>query len=599
MMQGTEACPRSEHPRPDFQRDTFYNLNGEWGFAFDDDDRGLKERWYVPGYRLERKITVPFCYQCAAGGLGPDRTIHPILWYRRSFCVPADMRDSRILLRFGAVDYACRVYVNGSMAGTHEGGYLPFALDITDLLREGENDLCLRVTDDRDCIQPRGKQYWDEGTKACWYTPVSGIWQTVYLEAVGDLGIRYIHITPDVDRHMATAEILLDHLPREEYEVRLQISLNGKPYKTCSATGRERLIRIPVDMVVHGGWEPVELWQPGKPVLYDVAAAVTVNGRQTDRVRTYFGMRKIEVRDGNIYLNNRLLYQRLVLDQGYWQESLLTPPSDDAIRFDIRAALDMGFNGVRKHQKIEDPRFYYWADRMGLLVWGEMPSVYMHSDESVRRLADTMMGFMERDYNHPSIIVWTPMNESWGVRQVAANVKQQQLVSMLYHLTKAADGTRLCSSNDGWEQMETDICALHDYTAGKEELKMHFAGREQVEKSGCFANRTYADNAPYTGREAFLVTEYGGIAFDNTPSQGEDSWGYNGRVHSTEEFMQRYRASTDAVREIPYCQGYCYTQLTDVMQEINGLLTMDRKFKVSPEALRACNTDPDGKQGRG
>ena len=413
------------------------------------------------------------------------------------------------------------------------------------------------------------------------------------------MAARYVHITPDIDRHMAVFELLLENQPHDEYEVRISIVRDGKPYRTCSATGRERMISIPIDMVVHGSNDPVQLWWPDSPVLYDADIEIFYRNECTDRIRTYFGMRKVEVKNGNVYLNNRLLYQRLVLDQGYWQDSLLTPPCDEAIRFDIQATLDMGFNGVRKHQKIEDPRYYYWADRMGLLVWGELPSVYVHSDESVKLLAETMLGFIERDFNHPCIIVWTPMNESWGTREAAANVKQQQLISMLYHLTKAADGTRLCSCNDGWEQMETDICALHDYSAEKEELAFHFSSREQVEKTGCFARRTYADNACYSGQEAFLVTEYGGIAFEDSSSTEEKAWGYNDRVKDESEFIQRYKDVTDAIREIPYCQGYCYTQLTDVMQEINGLMTMDRKMKISVDALRECNTNPLGKQGRG
>ena len=591
--------PRPEHPRPDFMRDTFLNLNGVWQFAFDDADEGVRAGWQQPGTKLEGEIVVPFCYQSKLSGIGPTDAIHPILWYRRAFTVPQDMKGRRVLLRFGAVDFEAAVYVNGQQVGTHKGGYTPFAIDITNALKDGENDLCVRVEDAPDCTQPRGKQYWREGLMGCWYTPVSGIWQTVYLEAVGEYALRQIHVTPDIDRHMMTAEIALDRIPAGELELELTISFEGSVCRVVRLNTSDRITRVPVDMIVRGDLDPIHLWAPNSPALYDLKVRVLKDGEAVDCVDTYFGMRKIEVRDGRVYLNNCPIYQRLILDQGYWPDSLITPPSDEAIQQDLRYTREFGYNGARKHQKLEDPRYYYWADKMGVLVWGEVPSAYDFTDETVHNLADTLLDFIDRDFNHPSIIAWVPLNESWGVRLIYNDKRQQATARMLYHMTKSADGTRLCSSNDGWEQVETDICALHDYAAEKEVMADHFANREEVERHACDWRPCYAKGEQPTGREAFMVTEYGGIAFTNVGLQGEmggmETWGYHGKVTDEEKFFERFKGVTDAIREIPYCQGYCYTQLTDVMQEINGLLTPDRRPKVDVKRFASLNRNPLGR----
>lgn len=433
----------------------------------------------------------------------------------------------------------------------------------------------------------------------CWYTPVSGIWQTVYMEAVGEYGLRRIHVTPDIDNNQMVAEIVLDRYPREELDVELAITFNGKPWRTVRTSTCDRTLRVPVNMITRGQLDPVPQWAPNHPHLFDLQVTLSRAGEVLDRVRTYFGMRKIEVKDGKVYLNNTPVYQRLILDQGYWPQSNITPPSDEAIQLDIRYTLDFGFNGARKHQKLEDPRFYYWADKMGLLVWGEVPSAYDYSQETVANLADTLREFIDRDFNHPCIVTWVPMNESWGVREIYTNKRQQAAARMLYHLTKAVDGTRLCSSNDGWEQVETDICALHDYADSKDMMADHFASRDMVERHGCDWRPCFADGVKPTGKEAFMVTEYGGIAFTNIGLQGSmggmETWGYHGKVTDEEAFFQRYQGVTDAIREIPYCQGYCYTQLTDVMQEINGLLTPDRQPKMDVKRVASINVNPAAK----
>lgn len=589
------CIPRPEHPRPDYMRDTYASLNGTWQFAFDDENIGLSQRWQTPGYSLGSEILVPFCYQSEASGIGGDE-IHPVIWYRRPFFVSDEMQEKRILLRFGAVDYACRVYVNGEMVGTHIGGYTPFAIDITDALAPGENDLCLRVEDSQDRTQPRGKQYWQRGLMGCWYTPTSGIWQSVYLEAVDGLALDRIHVTPDLDAALAHVDITLEQIAPVTAQVELTLSFSGRCEKKYLFPFEGRQDRFVLDMRTDDTINAIRAWSPQEPNLYDLSVRLIVDGKSNDHVRTYFGMRKIEVKDGVVYLNGHRLYQRLVLDQGYWPQSLLTPPSDDAIREDVEWTLKLGYNGARKHQKVEDPRYYYWADKLGMLVWGEVPSPYMYDNDMVRNVAGTLQDFIERDYNHPSIVTWVPLNESWGVPQITNSNTQQAFARALYHLCKACDPTRLVSSNDGWEQVTTDICALHDYAGDGETIARHFADRDEVERNGCDLRLCYALREKPTGKEAFMVTEYGGIAMTTVGVQGEmggmETWGYNGKVEGEKEFLRRFADTTNAVRAIPYCQGYCYTQLTDVQQEINGLLTPDRKPKVDPKAFEKLNRNP-------
>lgn len=584
------SIPRSEHPRPDFFRPDWLNLNGEWEFAFDDGNRGVAERWFGQDRHFDGRIVVPFCYQCAMSGVNVQDK-HEVMWYRRSFEVPASMMGKQLLLRFGAVDFECDVFVNGVKAGGHRGGYTPFALNVTDLVCEGANDLCVRVSDPYDCTQPRGKQSWKDKCFNCWYTPTSGIWQTVYLEAAGAPYLLSAHITPDIDAGTATLRLTLNEKPKKPVNAQIEVSIEGTHVRTQSLLMTERSQRVVIDMVSGNEITGFRKWCEEDPALYDVHILLDSG----DDVTTYFGMRSVEVKDGYVLLNKRPLYQRLVLDQGYWPESLITPPSDEAIRTDLEWTRKFGYNGARKHQKLEDPRYYYWADKMGLLVWGEVPSAYEFTEESVKNLSDTLAGFIDRDFNHPSLIAWVPLNESWGVDRIYRDKRMQSCANMLYYQAKALDGTRLVSNNDGWEVCKTDIFGLHDYAATGDDLAQHFESREIVERITNDHHMAYAQGMEPTGAEAFLLTEYGGIAFDEGQA---GAWGYHGKVKNDEEFFARYASLQDAVLKIPYCQGYCYTQLTDVQQEVNGLLTPDRKPKVDPKRFARLTINPKGRLDR-
>jgi len=571
-----DIVARTEFPNPAFERKHWKHLNGTWMFAFDDENKYECLDIEKIVYPLE--IQVPFCYQSALSGIGTDKTCENI-WYSRSFDLNQDELSGSVILKFGAVDYSAKVWINGSYVGRHDGGYTPFSFEISHLALVGENRITVKAEDSYSKEYPRGKQMWDKDPDLCWYTNSSGIWQSVWLEFTGNNYITKAHITPDVDKNQAHFEILSHKHSNSTIKVLLSKSgeyigqatvspVDGK--SVVSYTFEECSARAVFDLY----------WSPQFPVLIDVELILTQDGVEQDRVYTYFGMRKIHKEGDKLYLNNQFLYQRLVLDQGYWPDSLMTPPSDESIRKDVQLAKDMGFNGARKHQKIEDPRYYYWADKLGLLVWGELPSVYDFTYNSRYRLMTEMCGFIERDYNHPCIINWVPFNESWGVHQVADNKQQQDFVRAMYYLIKANDATRTVSSNDGWEQIEaSDICGIHDYDITAENVNERYKDVYKVLGSSVNCRPVYARGVQYNGIP-ILLTEIGGIKLKD-----DNGWGYNQAAQNSEELLKQLSQIIEAIRNNKDIQGYCYTQLTDVMQETNGLLSPGREPKIPIQRL--------------
>ncbi|GHV50897.1 beta-glucuronidase [Spirochaetia bacterium] len=576
-----------EHPRPDFKRRYWECLDGIWGFAFDDAGIGESREWFrregPESEEFPLRITVPFCYQSAASGIA-DLGYHPSIWYSRTFNVPEFFEDRRIILKFGAVDFECRVWVNGCSVGSHQGGYTPFSFDISGIAdRKAPNRLTLQVFDRNDTTQPRGKQYWKAENDRCWYTPCSGIWQSVWLEAVPDLYITGLALRPDIDSSSVVGLLSLNARPQESAELRLSLSYRGRTVQTAVFSIREQQTPFVLSIQEEDAIDEVHYWSPETPNLYDLSCALISAAGETDELETCFGMRKISIQDGRILLNNRPLYQRLVLDQAYWEEGLLSPRSAEDFRKDVELIKALGFNGVRLHQKIEDPRFYYWADKLGLLVWGEMPSAYRYCPESCRHILNEWTTFIERDMNHPSIICWVPFNESWGLRNIVHNKSQQEFAAAIYHLTKALDGTRLVSVNDGWEQTVSDICGIHDYVRDGTALGKKLRNLPALLQCAAQNRMLYAEGFAHRG-EPVLITEFGGIAFSHE-TDGQ-KWGYSGGVADTGEFLERLRGLVDAILECENLQGYCYTQLTDLMQEVNGLAYMNRKLKIPAEKFR-------------
>lgn len=574
--------PRPEYPRPQYVRQNWVNLNGIWAFEFDDDNRGLREQWFSGSHSFNQQITVPYAFQSRLSGI-QDTSYHDTVWYQRPFDVPTAWAGQRILLHFGAVDYRAWVWVNGVFVAYHEGGHTPFSADITHALKAAGNTLAVRVEDfSTDLEQPRGKQFWEKESASIFYTRTTGIWQTVWLEPVAASSIERARLTPNIDEWNLTVDYRVDN-PASNLTIEFEVSFAGEVVAVDSSP----VEALPVNMVrvlALNDRAKNRLWSPEQPNLYDLILRLRDGETLLDEVQTYFGMRKIAVENGKILLNNQPYYMKLVLDQGYFPDGILTPPSDDDIRYDVEITRAMGFNGARKHQKVEDPRYFYWADRLGLLVWGEMANAHQYTDRAVRRITAEWQAAIERDYNHPCIVAWVPLNESWGVPDLVSDSRQPNHALSLYHLTKSLDSTRLVISNDGWEHTKSDLCTIHDYESNPEVLRARYQTTDGALSAEPANRAIYVPGFTYQD-EPIVVSEFGGIGYRKSDWTG---WGYT--VATTDEdFIQTYRSIVTAILDQPLIQGFCYTQLTDVEQEINGLLTYDRKPKVDPAIIRAIN----------
>ena len=551
------TVPRSEYPRPDFRREHWLCLNGQWDFSIGEST-------------FDKKITVPYACEAPLSGIG-DKGFHKTVWYRRTFTLPEEMVGKRILLHFGAVDYICDVWINGQHVCSHTGGQVGFEADITEALLDGENTIQVKAFDDyADPSMPRGKQYWELESKGMYYSRTTGIWQTVWLEAVDPLHLVNCYITPRFDDRAVEFEYLLS---QDAKALSFEIFFRGQKVAEHTAAYDRRKPNTTVSL--SQVWKDDMAWSPENPSLFDVRIRLWSEQGVTDVVDTYFGMRKVSIENGKFMLNNREYYQKLVLDQGYWEESLMTAPTDEAFIRDIQLTKAMGFNGVRKHQKVEDPRYLYHADRMGLLVWGEIGSAYIYSKEYVSRIHSEWIEAVARDYNHPCIVVWTPMNESWGVGNVKTDKAQQAHCNAMMLTTKALDPTRAVIDNDGWEHTCGDLVTLHDYTQDGNQLKKQFASLQDILaiQMKPHDKTLFADGYDYRGQPIFL-SEFGGVK--NDPADPV-------------RFSQKYAELMKAVRESPLICGYCYTQLTDIENEKNGLLTYGREPKIPLETIRAIN----------
>jgi len=570
-------------PRPDRRRAAWASLDGPWAFAFDDGDRGLAEGWWAPGGPdFPMSINVPFSYRAPLSGLDGVGG-HEVLWYRRRFETPAAFAGGRTFLCFGAVDYEARVWVNGALAAAHGGGSSPFEADVTPWLRGGENLVVVRAYDGPDCSRPRGKQYWGERGERIWYTPTSGIWQSVWIERRGAVAIAGFFSAPDIDGDRVELEVELDALPPAGASVAARASFRGAELSSAEARAVSRTLRLTLAIPPGDPADDTRLWSPERPNLYDLELELRSGGAVVDEVAGYFGMRKISSDGGKLLLNGKPYEQRLVLDQGFWPEGLLTPPSEEALIRDIELAKSLGFNGARKHQKLEDPRYLYWADRLGFLVWGELASAYEFGSGESLSLVEEMAAMVLRDRNHPSVVAWVALNESWGARHVRTDPRHQALASALREVARCLDGTRPVSANDGWEQVDTDICGIHDYCGSARDLASRLGDPAALVAGAPQGRKLYADGHRYRG-EAIVLSEMGGIALG---ALAGGDWGYNEAASDPEDLLGRIGALVAAARDSGTLAGFCWTQLTDVEQEVNGLAGADRSPKVDPARLRA------------
>lgn len=570
---------RMEYPRPQFRREDWLPLNGTWEFEFDDEQSGVARGLETGRMPLSRTIRVPFTYEYPASGIGDARS-HERVWYRRTFSVDAVRKKRRALLCFNACDHQTTVWVNGRFAVRHTGGFSPFQADVTELLKRGENVIVVRCDDPSDPTVPRGKQSWREPF-GCWYLPNTGIWQSVWLEFFDDDCISEWTCVPDVDRCMFSGEVAT--LRGRADSLELTVCYRGSCVKSQRIALDNPHTRWSVGLMDLDFVDENFLWSPESPNLFDFELRLMRGDRTLDVVRTRCGLRKVSVdENGNICLNNRRLYQRLILDQGYWKESGLTPPSAEALKQDIQLAKSAGFNGARKHQKFEDPYYYYYADELGFLTWCEMPSAYNFCDDEMTWQAREWQEIVRAAKNFTSVICYVPLNESWGVRKILCDRAQQDYARALYYMTKALDPTRLVSTNDGWENLDaTDLISVHDYAYDSSEFARKYAGHG-YDALYPGQRKLMAEGCRYHGQPV-LFTEFGGIAMAN--GEGDGKWGYNSGARSEEEFCRRLENLMQGIRASAF-QGFCYTQLTDVQQEVNGLFDEDRRPKVDPDRLK-------------
>lgn len=560
-----------ESPRPQLLQGEWVSLNGPWSFLFDDLDQGL-EKGYQEALPSPREIIVPFAYQTPSSGIG-DTTRHDHVWYQKDILV----RDlsKRHILHFEGADYHLTLFVNGRKAGEDRGAYHRMSFDITPYLVEGNNRLSVKCDDDYSKAKPRGKQRYKDESFACWYVDTTGIYKECWLEVVGPSYLSDLRIWPSVK----TKSVILDLIGVAK-KAKAKIKYRGETLGEAEAhfdNGKATLT-----LSVEG---ELRLWDVGKPELYDIE--ISLDGQKP--VLTYCAFREIEAKGGKVYLNGHPLYQQLILDQGYWRDSGLTPPSNKALLDDIKAMMEMGFNGARKHQKVEDERFLYYADCLGYLVWAEMPSMYELTDASKEELKREWLLSVGQQLSHPCVICYVPFNESWGVYDIGKSKDVQNYVDEVVNATKALDPTRFVISNDGWEHTSSSLITLHHYEQDAKKFAIGFANREDVlskvfDYSG---KKALADGYEYKG-QPILLTEYGGAAYD-ADTKDNGNWGYGKTVCDEESFIARYDELTSFAASLPYCEGYCYTQLSDVEQEVNGLLTSDRRPKADPRRIAAIN----------
>ncbi len=579
------------YPRPQLARKEWTSLNGEWQFAIDVNAAITDPAQVV----FDRQIVVPYAPETPASGIN-DTSYYKAVWYRRQFQASTLQKGDRLVLNFGAVDYEATVWVNGKLAATHEGGYTPFSADITDLLVTADGakqEVVVRAVDDpHDLCKPRGKQDWELHAHSIWYPRTTGIWQTVWLERVPSAYIESLQWTSNVERWEIGLAVMLQGDVRENMQVSVKLTANGQVladdiYKLSANEVNVRELRRRINLP-DGGLDDIRgrlLWSPFNPNLIEAEIKLLSNGSETiDQVTSYTAIRSVRIERDRFVLNDRPLKLRMVLNQGYWQETGMTAPDDEALKRDVELIKEMGFNGARMHQKIEDPRFLYWADRLGLLIWEEMPSAYSFSQKTVQRVTNQWMEAFNRDISHPCIVAWVPINESWGVPSLPSVEAQRQFQRSLYSLTRALDPTRPVIGNDGWEMVETDIIAVHDYHHDPAVLAQRYndsasSVQHLIERERPGDRLLTLEGMSVEGRP-IMLTEFGGIKL----SPDDKSWGYS-VVKLPEELAVAYERLLTVVGRLPLLAGFCYTQFTDTYQEANGLLNMDRTPKFSMELI--------------
>lgn len=579
LMCSGAGVPRPEYPRPQFERTDWVNLNGTWSYDFDFSKSGI-ERSLFDTEGFGKSIIVPFCPESPLSGVDYKDFINA-MWYQRNITVPAEWDGKRILLHFGGVDYKSTIYINGKQVFVHYGGSSSFSVDISDEVKVGsDNNLVVYVEDDlRTGWQTSGKQSHRLYSYSCLYTRVTGIWQTVWMEAVSKGGLKDCRITPDLDNRQFVFEPVFYDLDRDA-SFKIRILDNGKEVFSQQTTACNSTF-------IFAKLKNIKTWSPESPFLYDIEFSVLDSrGQVIDLVKSYGGMRKVELRGKTFYLNNEPYYQRLVLDQGYYPDGQWTAPDDAQLKRDIELSKKAGFNGARLHQKVFEQRFFYWADRLGYLTWGESASwgVKWTDPIAARNMMTEWEECVYRDYNSPSLVAWSPLNESW---MDDVDGQRARLTNDLYFITKRLDRTRpVVTASGGYHAGFTDIYAEHTYVQDPVALYKQLCGGEE----GRPYVRRPEKSAPYKG-EAYMIDEFGGIQWIKEMTAPEvsdekDFWGYGVPPKTIEEFYKRLEEQVNVILSLDHITGFCYTQIVDVELEKNGIYTYDRSEKFDMDRIR-------------
>ena len=576
--------PRAEHPNPQWERKTWKNLNGPWEFEFDFGCSAVERRLWEKK-RFDREILVPFCPESRLSGIGYTDFISGVA-YRRNFELSQEELSGRVLLHFGAVDYEASVYVNGTLVGSHKGGYTSFCFDITKHVAPGPNTLFVAVKDDvRSGLQPKGKQAHLYASSGCDYTRTTGIWQTVWLEFVPERHIQSAKYYPDP----ANGKVTVTGLVQGQGTLQLTALWEDKPVGEAALSVEDGFFTAQLDL------SETHLWEPGKGGLYTLLLSFG-----EDRVKSYFGLRTAKFQGRKFLLNGKSLFQRFVLDQGFYPDGIYTAPTEEDLVKDIQLSFAAGFNGARLHEKVFEARFLYHCDRLGYLVWGEYPNWGLdHAHPlSTETYLNQWSEAVERDFNHPAIIGWCPFNETWGYREER---EKNALLTSLYKLTKRLDPTRPCIDSSGNYRILSEVYDIHDYDQDTQSFQARWDGlTDRIRETGGVipaedpffnsapegpSGRAPFFNQPYDNQPIF-VSEYGGIRW---PDDTVEGWGYGNAPATPEEFFARYKGLTEALLNNPEIFGFCYTQLYDVEQEVNGLYTYGRAQKFDISLIRKIN----------
>ena len=563
------SVPRPEYPNPQFARADWINLNGSWQFEIDPSRSGRERKLYEAD-ALQGTITVPFCPESELSGVGYKDFLYSV-WYRRTVTIPAEKLSGRVFLHFGAVDYRAYVYVNGALVCEHFGGYVHFQAEITDYVHAGENVITVCAEDDTRCdLIPTGKQSLWHNSRGCHYTRTTGIWQTVWLEFTPKAYIRSCRMTPDA----ATGTVQLQMQLVGAGTLTAEASFDGKCAGSVTVTSEGGFIAATLAV------SEKRLWDIGQGNLYDLKLTYG-----EDEVTSYFGLRSVRLDGWKFMLNDRAVFMRLVLDQGFYPDGIYTAKTEDDLKRDIELSMAAGFNGARLHEKVFEPRFLYHCDRMGYLVWGEYPNWGLdYSDpRAAASVIPEWLEAVERDFNHPSIIGWCPFNETWDTD---GRKQWDELLRMVYRVTKQVDPTRPCIDTSGNYHVETDIYDTHDYEQNVDIVRERYA-KLATDGELFDVHHNHCGAQIWDGKAPVFLSEYGGIRWAGEDAEG---WGYGDAPKSEDEFKARYKGLTDVLLDNPKMCGFCYTQLYDVEQELNGVYTYHREPKFDIEFFRAVNT---------